>query len=244
MDLLRLPRDFYGKPVTCSGGERQRVALARVTNKSSWLEWQKWRALYLVAFAIVLACGVTAFQILETMRAARRSIRATLSAEELSAGGFTFAGALRSFAAPLFHYLEVTTYQAPLIVGLAVCAVVLFQRLPNGRDPRIWFWVFVAAVSFVLLLGGNTPAYKLLVHVPILNLVRRPSRYVFELTFACSILAAYGWDSLSKYTSWLNQARKEKPLDRVIGLWDFFLVLGWLSGGGALSSMEHRSQHT
>ena len=30
MDLVRLPRDFYGKPVTqCSGGERQRVALAR-----------------------------------------------------------------------------------------------------------------------------------------------------------------------------------------------------------------------
>lgn len=30
MELLRLPVDFYGKPVTaCSGGERQRVALAR-----------------------------------------------------------------------------------------------------------------------------------------------------------------------------------------------------------------------
>ena len=30
MDLVRLPRDYYGKPVTrCSGGERQRVALAR-----------------------------------------------------------------------------------------------------------------------------------------------------------------------------------------------------------------------
>ena len=30
MDLLRLPREFYAKPVTlCSGGERQRVALAR-----------------------------------------------------------------------------------------------------------------------------------------------------------------------------------------------------------------------
>ena len=30
MELLRLPRDYYGKPVTaCSGGERQRVALAR-----------------------------------------------------------------------------------------------------------------------------------------------------------------------------------------------------------------------
>lgn len=30
MDLLRLPRDYYGKSVTaCSGGERQRVALAR-----------------------------------------------------------------------------------------------------------------------------------------------------------------------------------------------------------------------
>ena len=133
-------------------------------------------------------------------------------------------GALRSFAAPLFHYLEVTTYQAPLIVGLAVCAVVLFQRSTNKRDPRIWFWVFVATVSFVLLLGGNTPAYKLLVHVPIINLVRRPSRYVFELTFAISILAAYGWDALNKYkSSWLNQARKEKRFDKGIGALGFLL---------------------
>ena len=196
-----------------------------VTSKRNWLEWQKWRPLFLMTFAIVLACGVTAFQIFETMRAARRSIRATLSAEELGAGGFTFVGALRSFAAPLFHYLEVTTYQAPLIVGLAVCAAVLVQRLPNEGDPRIWFWVFVAAVSFVLLLGGNTPAYKLLVHVPIINLVRRPSRYVFELTFAFSILAAYGWDSLTKYTSsWLNKSRKEKRFDKVIGALGFLLM--------------------
>lgn len=201
------------------------VITNKLSNKRNWLEWQKWRPFFLMAFAIMLACGVTAFQIFETMRAARRSIRATLSAEELGAGGFTFVGALRSFAAPLFHYLEVTTYQAPLILGLAVCAVVLSRRLPDGRDPRIWFWVFVAGVSFVLLLGGNTPAYKLLVHVPIINLVRRPSRYVFELTFAISVLAAYGWDALNKYTSsWLNQAPKEKRFGKVIG------ALGFLVG--------------
>ncbi len=30
LQLVRLPADFYGRPVTqCSGGERQRVALAR-----------------------------------------------------------------------------------------------------------------------------------------------------------------------------------------------------------------------
>ncbi len=188
-----------------------------LTSKQERFQWRRWRPFVLVVLAIVFACGITAFQILETMRAARRSIRATLTAEDLGAGGFTFAAALRSFVAPLFHHLEVTTYQSPLIVLLALSAVILVWRLPERRDPRIWFWLCVAAVAFVLLLGGNTPAYRLLSNVPIVNLFRRPARHAFEWTFAISILAAYGWDSVHRYASLhSNQTGKEKLSIKVV----------------------------
>ena len=180
-----------------------------LTSKHERVQWQRWRPFFLVVLAIMFACGITAFQILETMRAARRSIRATLTAEHLGAGGFTFAEAFRSFVAPLFHHLEVTTYQSPLVVLLALSAIILVWRLPERRDPRIRFWVCVAAVAFVLLLGGNTPAYRLLSNVPIVNLLRRPTRHAFEWTFAISILAAYGWDSLHRYAS-LRSKQTEK----------------------------------
>jgi hypothetical protein len=157
--------------------------------------WARWRPLFVTAGALALACGVAAFQILETLRATRRSIRSTLSYDFFSAGGFTPTEALRSFIAPLYHYTEVTTYQAPLVACLAATAVVCAVRARAGRDPRIFFWLAVALVAFILLLGGHTPLYRLLYRVPVFNLFRRPTRYACEWTFAVSILAAYGWDA-------------------------------------------------
>ncbi|MFL6211179.1 MAG: hypothetical protein ACJ74W_20185 [Pyrinomonadaceae bacterium] len=157
----------------------------------------RWRPLYVTVGALVLACGVAAFQILETLRATRRSIRSTLSYDFFSAGGFTPPEALRSFIAPLYHYTEVTTYQAPLVACLAVAGLVYAVRVRASRDPRIFFWLAVALVAFSLLLGGHTPLYRLLYRVPVFNLFRRPTRYACEWTFAVSILAAYGWDALA-----------------------------------------------
>jgi hypothetical protein len=161
------------------------------------LTWARWRPLCVTAGALALACGVAAFQILETLRATRRSIRSTLSYDFFSAGGFTPTEALRSFVAPLYHYTEVTTYQAPLVACLAAMAVVCVVRVRAGRDPRIFFWLAVALVACILLLGGHTPLYRLLYRVPVFNLFRRPTRYACEWTFALSILAAYGWDMLA-----------------------------------------------
>src|SRR5712692_4590859 len=160
-------------------------------------KWVRWRPLVIVVGAMALACGVAAWQILETLRAAGRSIRSTLSYDSFSAGGFTPTEALRSFVAPLYHYLEVTTYQAPLVFIMAALAVVCAARRRERRDPRVFFWCAVALGALVLLLGGRTPLYQLLYRVPVFNLFRRPSRYACEWTFAVSVLAAYGWDALS-----------------------------------------------
>jgi len=200
-----------------------------IRDKQNRRHLRGWRPVISLIIAMVFAVGICAFQILETMRAARRSIRATLTAEQLGAGGFTLRGALQSFAAPLFNHLETTTYQAPFILLLAIAGVVLLWRTRDGRESRVLFWALVAVIAFVLLLGGNTPAYQLLYHVPVFNLVRRPTRYAFEFTFAISVLAAYGWDAANRYIeSKFNL--KAARLDNVLVLLAIVLTIGLAIG--------------
>jgi hypothetical protein len=161
--------------------------------------WSRWRPLAVAGGGVLLAAGVAAFQILETMRVVRRSVRSSLSFETFNAGAFTPTAALNSFAAPLYHYIEVSTFVTPLAALLALFAIVQAVRKQVDRRARrhIFFWLGTAVTACVLMLGDSTPLYRLLYHIPVFNLFRYPSRHACEWTFAGSILAAYGWDALS-----------------------------------------------
>jgi hypothetical protein len=161
-------------------------------------EFQRWRPLFVAIGAIGLSACVAAFQILETMRAARRSTRSALSYETLGEGSFTFTRALRSLVAPLYHYIDVTTYVPPLALLLAfvACVNALRRRGAAGRDVRVLFWIAVAAIAWVLMLGINTPLHYIVFRLPVINSFRVPSRHALEWTFAVAVLSAYGWDAL------------------------------------------------
>ena len=156
----------------------------------------RWRPLFVVGLALLCSLGVAAFQILETLRAARRSIRHSITYDFFSQGSLTPREALLSFAAPLYHYIDVTTYIAPLACVVALYAVLRAIRHRQIVDPRIWFWLALACVAVLFMLGEHTPLYRLAFRIPILNLFRIPSRHVFEWSFALAMLAAYGWDAL------------------------------------------------
>ncbi|HEY9403048.1 MAG TPA: YfhO family protein [Pyrinomonadaceae bacterium] len=171
----------------------------------SWLSAARWRPVAVAVAAIALGAGLGAFQILETMRAVRRSIRRTLIYPFFVSGSFSPRVALKSLVAPLYteRFADVGTYVAPLVLLLALAAVfyalwrATTATLPPRRDPRIFFWAAVALVSCVLILGQHTPVYGWLYHLPVINNFRVPSRFAFVWTFAASILAAYGWDALA-----------------------------------------------
>ena len=166
----------------------------------------RWQPLGIALTSIVAGGCLASFQILETLAAARQSVRSSLTFESFGEGSFTFATAVRSLIAPLYtpRFADVSTYVAPLVLLLAVAAVAFaFRR--RESDPRIWFWGVVAVASWVLILGTNTPAYRIVYHLPVLNQFRVPSRHAFQWTFAVSILAACGWDAL---------AGRIQPLDR------------------------------
>ncbi|HLL77137.1 MAG TPA: hypothetical protein VK421_17930, partial [Pyrinomonadaceae bacterium] len=163
--------------------------------------FRRWRPLAATAAGMLLAAGVAAFQILETLRAARRSVRHALSYETFVEGSFTPRLELRSFLAPFYSHevIDVTAYVAPLAVCLAAAGAWAGLRRRSGgrRDLRLLFWLAVAALAWALMLGENTPLYRLVYHVPLVNRFRVPSRHAFEWSFALSALAAYGWDALA-----------------------------------------------
>lgn len=165
-------------------------------HRRKWQVPTRWRPLFVMVLSMLLSLGLAAFQLLETLRAARRSIRHSIAYDFFSQGSFTPREALLSFAAPLYHYIDVTTYVAPLACALAIFAVVDAAQRKRMADPRIWLWLAVAGIAVVFLLGDYTPLNRLVYQVPILNLFRMPSRHVFEWSFAIAMLAAYGWDAV------------------------------------------------
>lgn len=157
--------------------------------------WERWRPFCVAVGALAFSAGLCAFQIMETMRAVRRSVRSVLTYETFSQGSFTPRQVFESLALPSFSAGDVSAYVAPLAVALAVAGAWLAVRRNTRRsDPRVVFWVCTAIAAFVLMLGNSTPLYRLVYYVPVINRFRVPSRHSFEWTFALAVLAAYGFD--------------------------------------------------
>ncbi|HKE57118.1 MAG TPA: YfhO family protein, partial [Pyrinomonadaceae bacterium] len=156
-----------------------------------------WRPVFVIAGAGLLAVGLAAFQILETARAVRRSIRSTISYDIFTQGSFTPAMLWRSFTTPVFYVIDMHASVVPIAVLLALVAIWVNVRHRSNRDWRVFFWTGVAIVACWLMLGSSTPLYNIVYYVPLLNRFRVPSRHTFEWTFAVGVLAAYGWDSLA-----------------------------------------------
>ena len=151
---------------------------------------------------MVLAAGLAAFQLFESWQAKQLSIRSSLSYELFSQMSYDFLGVWKSFLVPIFKFIETTAYVLPLAAILALAAatasiVAAFRGL--RLDPEVFFWLLVAVVAFLLMTGSHTPLNRLVYHIPIINDFRAPSRHTFEWSFAVSVLAAYGWDAVSRF---------------------------------------------
>lgn len=155
---------------------------------------KRWNPLLVCVGGMLLATGVAAFQILETLRAQRRSIRSELTYEIFSGGGFTPMQSLKAFIAP-YHNLnwEATPYVASFAALLAAVAVIAALRAPSA-NRQILFWPVLALLAWLLMMGDHTPLYRLAFHIPVVNRFRLPYRHAFEWSFAISVLAAFGFD--------------------------------------------------
>lgn len=184
-----------------------------------WQWFDRWKPLAVIAGAILFSFGVAAFQILETLRAQKLSVRAELSYEDFSQGSFPFSFAWKTWLDPFHIHGDVTAYAPPLAVLLALISLIVALR----GERRIYFWLAVSIVAWILICGSYSPLYRLVYQIPILNDFRVPSRHSFEWTFAVSVMAAYGWDFAG---DWLR--RRWKYLSAKTNLLNFANGFFWL----------------
>lgn len=161
--------------------------------------WKRWAPLGATLLSIGVGAGIDAFQILETLQVQRLSIRKELTFELFAMGSYSLVAAIRSFFVPLHTVFEASAYVAPLVFVLAVIGIVAGLR--GHRDWKVFFWMGVAAVGFLLMLGQNAPVAALLFRVPPFNLFRGAARHAFEVTFGLSILSVFGWDAARDWSS-------------------------------------------
>src|SRR5204862_6885613 len=77
---------------------------------------------------ILLASGLTAFQTLETWQAVSLSIRKSLDYQTFIEGSFDLRAGWKSFIAPRFHMVDLTTYVPLLGVLLIPFAFTRFRK--------------------------------------------------------------------------------------------------------------------
>jgi len=101
------------------------------------------------------------------------------------------------------------------IVTLALAAVAVAALFRSRRAMRLHATIALAA--FVLVLGGYTPLYRLLYHLPVYNLFRCPSRNWLVYNFALAALAAGGLDALTGRCARVSPSAVRLVTGRVIG---------------------------
>ncbi len=200
-----------------------------ITDTPGWFIWRRWRPLAVTLAAILTSAGLAAFQILETMRAQRLSIRGTLGYDVFAQGSLTFRHLLRSLFSSLYYHGDLVGAYVPLLaLVLGIWGAVAFAA-KQTRDLRILFWTGVAIVGWLLMLGVNTPVYRALYYLPILRLFRGAARHGYEWTFSVSILAAYGWDLAADRVSRSPKTKFQgRRIAVALALVVAGAVIGWL----------------
>src|SRR5947207_4876213 len=153
---------------------------------------------------IVAGLMLAAVQILPTFELLRNSLRATATYDFFISFSLPRRFVLtwlapyvlgggdgRLFAAPYVgppFYQEMIGYVSILAIMLAIIVVLI------KPDTRTKFWVATAVLGLLLALGGYAPLsfYKLIYHLPVLNLFRVPARHLMEVDFAIAVLAGRG----------------------------------------------------
>ncbi len=180
--------------------------LARSPGRRSLFAW--------TAIAVVMAGALGAVQLVPGLHAVADSQRATTTFSLYDSGSYPLGwllvlfepnllGGSGSFGAPTFlgnyNLTEVTAY-----VGVLpwVAAAALLAQLRRHRGVPEWLvWEGVAAVGIVLALGGNTPAWHLLIRIPLFGSQRLQNRNILVTDLALAVLLAFWLDH------WLAERR-------------------------------------
>ena len=118
-----------------------------------------------------------------------------------------------------------------LYSGLIALMLSLLACFWVSARPASKFWIWAAVLALLFSIGSQLPPLRLLASLPVINLLRVPSRALFVLGMALAALAAYATERLMG-----SSAPREKRVGALClaGLTSFILVLSagvWLISG-------------
>jgi len=97
-------------------------------------------------------------------------------------------------------------------MGLMPLCLALIALLRSPARSK-WFFLALALAGLLLALGRWNPLYAYLAKIPVLNLFRAPSRYLYWTTIGVTVLAVLGFDSLRA----LAPGSSRQPVLRSLG---------------------------
>lgn len=177
------------------------------------------------ACGVLLAIGLGAVQWLPGTDAVSTSQRAASNYYLFTSGSLydrwlplllvpDLLGGSGSFGQPPFfgnyNLTEVTGYvgMMPLVASFALLGRIRFRR----PAPEWIVWQVMALVGVLLALGGNTPLWHVLIHIPLFGGQRLQSRNILIADMGFAFLLAYWADS------WLSTSEEPRALrSRILG---------------------------
>ncbi len=111
-----------------------------------------------------------------------------------------------------------------------ILAIMLaFVALLLKPDTRTKFWAIAGLSCLLLAFGSGAPLYlyKLIYHVPILNLFRVPARHLMEVNFAIAVLAGRGLTSLTATGGSRQAMRRVAMVAGSVFLLTCLVVIWW-----------------
>lgn len=154
-------------------------------------------SLSLIASGLLLA----AVQILPTLELARESLRSQASYEFFTSFSLPPVFLLTFFAPYLVGGGDGYLFRVPYLseafygeyigyVGLiALLLAILAPLVRPDRTTKFWAWAALVALGLTLGRFWIFDLYRLVYHIPVLNLFRVPARHMMEVDFALALLA-------------------------------------------------------
>jgi len=159
------------------------------------------RALGLTLSLLFLLSSV---QLLPFLELKAHSIRiAGLTYPEATTWSFAWKDFIQFFIPDAFGYFSSTkkywsnqSWLLTLYWGITPFVLSLFYVISSDKKKAVL--ISLMFVSLVFALGGNTPAYKLLHHIPPFSSIRYPVKFIFLFIFLIAVTAGLGFDNLKK----------------------------------------------
>jgi Bacterial membrane protein YfhO len=193
----------------------------------------RWKFYGLFSIAILTGLGLAAIQLIPTAELAKMTPRAEMSFQDFLAFSMPLSHAVMAIFPFIFGGGEIFPYRLPYIGISGLTEIPIYMGLlplslawVGGRTNHYskffrYFWVTVALISFVLMLGATTPMAWISFQVPGYNKFRIPSRHGIELAMAVSIMAGLGIKTIQQ-PHWESQNLKKM-------LWLSVLSIGLLT---------------